>query len=420
MALSYTYMQQGWGGINDHAARAVLPWYNLTMTLMAYSLGRLAFRSRRVGLLTAATWTFYPHVTAWAGAGDLEIVVTLYATGAATFFIEAWRSERARLAVLSGVLLGGALWTKPTAGALALGVILAVGLWGAAVRFRWREWWPKLRIAVIAGVATIPLGGIWYARNLLAGYTAVIFPAGYWHNLAQRSGQEFGWPVLIAGLIALGLIAHPTARLREMRPRARIGLPLLVIALLLAGTLPSALRWDVLFQGDNLWKWVRGDLGSSRRMHLLDWLPLIAGIGLLAWISQDYWRGKTSECRTTVALLWALLLPYGVVWFLSFSYHYRLSFTIVPLLAAQVAALIDGWVWDWCASRRYRQWIGAALTAGIVTVAITAEVQDSAKYWLDGGLPDDTAKYDAGNPALMTSSTTWSSTPRKRAPRRSY
>ena len=43
-------MQQAWGGIDDHAARAVLPWYNAALVLMAYTLGRLVFRSRQVRL----------------------------------------------------------------------------------------------------------------------------------------------------------------------------------------------------------------------------------------------------------------------------------------------------------------------------------------------------------------------------------
>ena len=55
-------------------------------------------------------------------------------TGAAAFS-STRGSQDARSAVVSGVLLGGALWTKPTGGALALGVALA-WRWWAAHRFR--------------------------------------------------------------------------------------------------------------------------------------------------------------------------------------------------------------------------------------------------------------------------------------------
>ncbi len=270
--LGYAHMQQVWDlfrdpAINDHAARVIVPWFNAASVLMAYVLGLLAFQRRRVALLTAAIWAFYPHMAAWAGAGDLEITLTLYMTGAAAFFIAAWRAVDARLAVISGLLLAGALWTKPTGGALALGVMLYVAFY-AVHRVRkafttedtestekyegkkkekqekkdnlnrrdaedaekkqveMREnplssflralcvlcgkskFFAKLRIALIVGLACAPLGGMWYVRNMLLGHTAVVFPADYWHNFAQRSGQEFGWPLLIAALAAGGLILH--------------------------------------------------------------------------------------------------------------------------------------------------------------------------------------------------------------------
>ncbi len=64
--LGYTYMQQAWGlfhdpAINDHAARVIVPWFNAASVLMAYVLGWIAFGRRRVALLTAAVWAFYPH-----------------------------------------------------------------------------------------------------------------------------------------------------------------------------------------------------------------------------------------------------------------------------------------------------------------------------------------------------------------------
>jgi hypothetical protein len=477
--LGYTYMQQAWGAlghspINDHAARVIVPWFNTAMILMAYVLGWRVFGRRRVGLLTAAAWTFYPHVAAWSGAGDLEIPVTLYMTGAAVFFIDAWRTEQARYAVVSGLLLGGALWTKPTAGALAFGVMLAVAGQAAIARLRWAAWRPKLRIALITGAASVPIGGMWYLHNVLLGHTAVVFPASYWHSFAQRSGQEFGWPLLIAALVAGGLVitahhrgagAHrldlihsgpgnvPTANpylpgplspaklekggatsLREKPPSPFRGeretqgvrfdgqsrtreeqengfirnflgsrwlLPVLALVLLLVGTLPTALNPARITQGDNLWQWVRGDLTAGGRLGPLDWLLIAAGFGLLAWLGREVWRAWPRARRETVLLLWALLLPYGVVWFLDFSYHYRLSFAIVPLAAVQVAALIDGWLWDWLAARQVGRAAGSALAVGVIAVAATAGVQHSALAWLHGGLPDDTAKYDRGNPALM-------------------
>lgn len=401
ISLGYTAMQQAWGSIDDHAARAIIPWYNTALVLMAYTLGRLVFRSRRVGLLTATIWALYPHSAAWAGAGDLEIPLTLYLTGASAFFIEAWRGERAREAVLSGVLLGGALWTKPTGGAWALGAMLAVAGWALYVRLRPAAIWPKLRVALIAGLASVPLGGVWYARNVLLGHEAVTFPADYWHGFAQRSGQELGWPILLAALAAGGLIAHPAGRRTAL---ARIGLPLLAVVLLLAGALPSALDVERIAQGDplrELWRWLRGDLTARGRMTLPEATLVVVGGGLLLALGHGAWARWPRVRRETVLLLWALLLPYGAVWFVNFSYHYRLSFAIVPLLAVQAAALIDGWVWPGRVARRTERAIGALLVVVAAGVAVAAAVEFSARPWLEGNLRDDRAKYDAGNPALM-------------------
>jgi hypothetical protein len=160
---------------------------------------------------------------------------------------------------------------------------------------------------------------MWYIRILLLCDAAVVFPAAYWHDKAQRSGQEFGWIVLIAALIVGGLVLVPPASIRN-RPRlTRIVLPLLALILLLAGTLPTALQWDQIFEGDTLWHWARGDFGlSGGRLGLLDVILILAGIGLLGWLGSDVWRGWSQTRRETILLLWALLLPYLVVWFVDF------------------------------------------------------------------------------------------------------
>ena len=395
LSLSYTTMQQAWGEIDDHAARAVLPWYNAALVLMAYTLGRLVFRSRRVGLLTATIWALYPHSAAWAGAGDLEAPLALYFTGASAFFIEAWRSGRAREAALSGVLLGGGLWTKPTAGAWALGVGLAIVAWAAIARLDWARLWPKLRLALIAGLASAPLGGAWYIRNLLLGHEAVVFPAQYWHGFAQRSGQELGWLVLLALLAAGGLVVHSAQK------GSRRALPLLAVGLMVIGALPSAIDFSRVGEGNNFWRWLRGDLTARGPLSAIEALLVIAGVALLLWLGREVWRGWSRARRETVLLLWALLLPYGVVWFLNYSYHYRLSFAIVPLLAAQAAALIDGWLWPWLAARRSARLAGALAIVAIAVFTTAVAVEFSARPWAEGTLADDRAKYDAGNPALM-------------------
>src|SRR5207248_8422745 len=57
-----------------------------------------------------------------------------------------------------------------------------------------------------------------------------LFPAGYWQLQAQRSGQELGWPLLIAAVLMAFLV------IRQVRVRAALG----GLALLAMGSLPSA------------------------------------------------------------------------------------------------------------------------------------------------------------------------------------
>src|SRR5690606_42102425 len=69
--------------------------------------------------------------------------------------------------------------------------------------------------------------------------------------------------------------------------------------------------------------------------------------------------------------------------------------------AVRAAALIGGWLWPWLAARRAGRWIAALAIAAATGLAVAASVEFSVRPWLDGSLPDDRAKYDAGNPALM-------------------
>ncbi len=178
-------------------------------------------------------------------------------------------------------------------------------------------------------------------------------------------------------------------------------LPLLALILLLIGILPTALNPDAITEGDNLWRWVRGDLFAARRLNPLDVALIAAGFALLIGAGRGTWKPWPHERREAILMILALMLPYAVVWFFNFSYHYRLSFGIVPLVAALVAALIDGWLWDGLAASRIGRAVGGLIIVAAVGVALAAALEHSVEVWRDGGLPDDTAKYDRGNPALM-------------------
>lgn len=433
LPLQHTFLQLAAGGVDDHAARAVLPWLHLGSIFAAYILGNRLF-NRRVGIYVAAIWTLYPHVGEWSRYGDLEIPVAFLFTGAAAFFLVAWRrvntefsvpssenmpnppiaspSYVRRYAVIAGLLLGIGMWTKPTMGALIWGVLLlaAVEIMRRSVQLNAptlagrlklavRASWPRLRVAIWTGVASIPLGAAWYIRNILNGHQAIDLPPGYWQTLAAQSGVEFGW-LLLALLLFLAYIWWHWGK---SLPIIRV---LTGLVLVLAGLLPSIIN--------------SGRVGiTDNRMGVLEWLAFAAGATFLfmtlwRW-AQNRW---TEEGRNTVAIIgWAsaLALPYFVTWFFSYSYHFRLSFAIVPLLILPTAVILARWTEKISSPFSVPGYSGSrtALASGGFLVAIialaipgiVAPLYDPNAGWdwlWTDKLPDDHARYESGNVALMS------------------
>ncbi|MBL8120447.1 MAG: glycosyltransferase family 39 protein, partial [Anaerolineae bacterium] len=222
LPLQHTFLQLAVGGVDDHAARAVLPWLHLGSILAVYVLGNRLF-NRRTGIIAAAIWALYPHMAEWSRYGDLEVPVTFMFTGAAAFFTLAWTADqpdtqpfRRRYAMIAGLFLGIGMWTKPTMGAFIWGVGLVTAV---AIGLQYWQVWvrgedgrtaadalrPRLEIVLITGLASIPLGAVWYTRNVLLGHRPIDLPPGFWQDLAARSGVELGW-LLLALLVLCGWV----------------------------------------------------------------------------------------------------------------------------------------------------------------------------------------------------------------------
>ena len=385
LQLQYTFGQLFVGGIDDHAARAALPLLHTGSILAAYALGaRLV--SRRAGIIAAALWALYPHLGSWSRFGDLEVPLTFLFTLAALFFLLAWRGgdHRRRYALIAGLMLGAAMWTKPTAGAFIWGVLLLLAADLIRIRFDLRAWWPRFETALITGAACIPLGAAWYVRNGLLGHNLIDFPPGYWLTQAARSGAEFGWPLLALAL-AVGYAAFGPPRWRDRRI-----IP--ALALIAAGLLPSLIR--VYTDPANV---PAGRIGGA------EWAALAAGVALLGWAARPLLRRADGRA---LMVGWGLLLalPYFVTWFYSYSYHPRLSFAIVPLLilpsAALLAVLVD--------PRRYaRRGARALAVPALIALGLPGALialEDVHSGWdviFSDRLPDDMARYRSGNAALM-------------------
>ena len=395
LPLQFTFAQLLAGGVDDHAARAVLSFTHAGCALAVYLAGARLF-SRRVGIFAAALWALYPHTGEWARFGDLEIVLTMLFTLAATFFLQAWTdlNHRRRHALIAGLLLGCALWTKPTAGALVWGVLLLllIELW--RVRCNWRAFRPRLSVALLTGLASLPHGAVWYLRNLALGHNAIDFPDAFWLERAARSGAEFGWPLLGLLCLLLALGRAPYASRTQARHMI-VGLALLLAALL--PTIFGQLNITAL-----------QPLLPPRRMQALEWAMLAAG-ALLLWRSLRPLLPAAGPQRNTIAKCgWALAmaLPWFVTWLWSYSYHYRLSFAIVPLLILPCALCLAHWL----SCERAQRWPGSrrALSAAALCVialpGITSTLRDPVvgSDWLQPGhFSNDAAKYTSGNIALM-------------------
>jgi hypothetical protein len=96
-----------------------------------------------------------------------------------------------------------------------------------------------------------------------------------------------------------------------------------------------------------------------------------------------------------------------VTWFYSYSYHYRLSFAIVPLMLLPTAAILACWLSPERLQRLRRKWRAAYLALLLVASApgiVLALYDPNAGWdwlWMDK-LQDDAARYRSGNAALMS------------------
>lgn len=382
LPLQYAFAQLS--GVNDHMARAVLPFLYVGSILATYVLGSRLF-NRRVGVVAAAMWALYPHVGEWSRAGDLEIPLTFLFTLASAFFLLAWlkpeaKAEARRYALLAGVMLGIGMWTKPTMGAFLLGMGLLVLVELARVRFDWRRWWARGQVALLTGIAAAPLGGVWYVRNLLLGHAPLVFPPSFWQTQAERSGREFGWVLLALIIWALFLVwRYPRYNWRS----GALGLLLVAVALL-----PSILM--------------------PRRLTVVEFALFGAGLVVLGITlrraSRDLWDEELRSA--TVKLGWTLLLglPYFVTWFYSYSYHYRLSFAVVPLLilpTSFVLARVPVQEAVGCGARRLAYLAVLCLVAVPGIISPVNDLNGGGDYLWTDKYPDDWERYRSGNAALM-------------------
>jgi hypothetical protein len=397
MSLQYAFYQLAFGQINDHFARVVVPFMFVGSVFSAYNLGARVFENRRIGLLTATIWAFYPHVGEWAQMGDLEIPLTYAFTLSATFFLMAWHEPRPyyrrNYALIAGLVFGVAMWTKPTGGAFVWGVGLMVIAEMIRARGKIKLWWARFEVAVLTGIACVPLGAVWYIRNIAYGHAPVDFPHSSWLSLARRSGDLFGWLLLALGLLLIFLITQRREKI-SAQFMALVGVG---GGFILVGVMPSM-------------PWLNPDRLNAPASYLsfVEWDFVLIGGALVLWALWQYKRRyATGDIWTASGKIFhALLLatPYFITWFYAYSYHYRLSFAIVPLLILPNAVILAQFppLLIHPVTRRLGYALGSILLFIIVLNPIfSATANRDVDYLWDGTYPDDKSKYMTVNGPLV-------------------
>jgi hypothetical protein len=247
---------------------------------------------------------------------------------------------------------------------------------------------------------------------VLLGHRAIIFPDAYWQTLAARSGVEFGWPLLaLIVLVVWVLVSSRQSSVASHQSNTESQSPtsLKIWQLAIGIVLVAAGVWPSIYNS--------GRIGiTDDRIGIWEWLALAAGMVIVGITLWRWARGRwTDEGRATAAKigwLWALGLPYFITWFYSYSYHYRLSFAIVPLMIMPTAVILvklrdslqSSAVSHQTIQYRVVRLLGVIIVVALAIPGIINPLYDGNAGWdwlWTDKLPDDHARYASGNEALM-------------------
>jgi 4-amino-4-deoxy-L-arabinose transferase-like glycosyltransferase len=299
----YTYIASGWR--DEYLARVVSTVLSLGCVPAAFVLAKLMY-GRLTGWIAALLLILTPTFADWASAGYADLPMAFFYTLSAIFAYRLSQSRHWSDALLTGMMMGLAAWTKNAA---LLGVAV-LGLWLLWVWFSKKLGWRE--ILIVGAVVTI-IAAPWYIRNLIG--IGTIIPPTAWTDQANRSLQTLlvfitrpeafalsGWIILI-GLIAAIRNTVGTRRALSLLPQTSI-LPLWTLSFFAAWWLFVSYdpRFLLLFLpiltviGANwlMETWKRlSDIWQKRALLPATILTLILA-GYIAWNSIEY---KTALLR---------------------------------------------------------------------------------------------------------------------------
>ena len=288
LAYAYTYRLSGWE--NEYLARLISALLALGSLLAAYALGR-EVDGRLTGALSALILALAPTFGRWASTGYVDLPAAFFVTLSAVFALRLWRSGAAADALLAGLCMGLAAWTKNAT--LIEVVALAVWLLAGPALHRF-----GLRAAAAGLLACALVAAPWYVRNWLgAGF---LVPATAWTEDARPTLDMLlvlvtrpeiyalsGWLMLLGGLFTFARLGYAKSR------------PAAILLLLWTGPFFGA--W-----------WL---LTSYDPRLLLPVAPLLAVMG--GWGLASGWRVlpvRWQAAARAVATLLALALAALAIW----------------------------------------------------------------------------------------------------------
>jgi 4-amino-4-deoxy-L-arabinose transferase-like glycosyltransferase len=280
LAYAYTYLASGWE--NEYLARVIPALMSLACLPAIYVFGK-ALDGRLAGWAGALVLALAPTLGRWASAGYVDLPMAFYYTLAALFAWRLWQTCHGTDALLTGMMMGVAAWTKNAA---LVGVPL-LGLWLAWALVNRRV---TLRLCALCLGACAALAGAWYVRNLVGAQ--MVIPATAWTEQAQRTAANalvFITKPDIYGLsgwvIVIGIMAALARSVRQ--PKQHAG-----DVLILLWTVPFFAVW-----------WL---LASYDPRFLLLFLPLLAVLAGI-WLAR-MWRRVPERWQRGVILTAAALI----------------------------------------------------------------------------------------------------------------
>ncbi|MBZ0297655.1 MAG: glycosyltransferase family 39 protein [Anaerolineae bacterium] len=289
--LNYTYAYLASGWINEYLARLTPALLSLGCLPAAFVLAK-QLHSATAGWMAALLLALTPAFGTWASSGYVDLPMAFFYTLAAIFSWRLWQRDHWQDALLAGLIMGLAAFTK-NAALIGIPLLALWLLWGVARNhIRWRN----LGLSLLAcGLIAAP----WYIRNLLQA--GLLIPNTAWTDQAQHTLDTLlvfitrPGTYSITGLLIVASVLAAAGML--IRTRFQVASYLL----LLLWTLPFFAAW---------WLFVSYD----PRFLLLFLPPLCALAGIWAVIGWQELPAGWRRWLLIPVLLVALLLTAQAVW----------------------------------------------------------------------------------------------------------